>query len=139
MLNQNQVVKRQQKGISLIEVVVSIVVLAISVTGLLSVITHENKQSADPMIEAQMIAIAETYLEQLVATPYASINSFTDVQAQDQFGNTPAELTGYQVVVTVTNESLNPGAIVSKRIDILVSHTGNGHSKQIVTHRTDYR
>ena len=59
-----------QRGLSLIELLVFIVVVGIAVTGVLSVYSSISRTSVDPMIRKQAVAIAESLLEEVLAKPY---------------------------------------------------------------------
>ncbi|MHB1083577.1 MAG: type IV pilus modification PilV family protein [Thiobacillus sp.] len=59
-----------QRGLSLIELLVFIVVVGIAVTGVLSVYSLNARTSVDPMIRKQAVAIAESLLEEVLAKPY---------------------------------------------------------------------
>ncbi|WP_059758301.1 prepilin-type N-terminal cleavage/methylation domain-containing protein [Thiobacillus denitrificans] len=59
-----------QRGLSLIELLVFIVVVGIAVTGVLSVYSLNARSSADPMVRKQALAIAESLLEEVLAKPY---------------------------------------------------------------------
>ena len=58
------------RGLSLIELLVFIVVVGIAVTGVLSVYSLNARTSVDPMIRKQAVAIAESLLEEVLAKPY---------------------------------------------------------------------
>jgi MSHA pilin protein MshD len=59
-----------QRGLSLIELLVFIVVVGIAVSGVLSVYSLNARSSADPMVRKQALAIAESLLEEVLAKPY---------------------------------------------------------------------
>ena len=59
-----------QAGISLVELVITIVVLSVGVTGILSVMNLTSAKSADPMIATQAHAIAQSYLEEVLLRDY---------------------------------------------------------------------
>ena len=59
-----------QRGLSLIELLVFIMVVGIAVTGVLSVFSFNARSSADPMVRKQALAIAESLLEEVLAQPY---------------------------------------------------------------------
>lgn len=59
-----------QRGLSLIELLVFIVVVGIAVTGVLSVFSLNARTSADPMVQKQALAIADSLLEEVLAQPY---------------------------------------------------------------------
>jgi len=58
-----------QQGLTLIELVVSIVVLSVAITGILMVMTQTTIASADPMLREQATAIARSYLEEILSQP----------------------------------------------------------------------
>jgi MSHA pilin protein MshD len=59
-----------ERGLSLIELLVFIVVVGIAVSGVLSVYSLNVRSSADPMLRKQALAIAESLLEEVLAKPY---------------------------------------------------------------------
>lgn len=59
-----------ERGLSLVELLVFIVVVGIAVTGVLSVYSLNARSSADPMVRKQALAIAESLLEEVLAKPY---------------------------------------------------------------------
>lgn len=60
----------RERGLSLIELLVFIVVVGIAVSGVLSVYSLNVRSSADPMLRKQALAIAESLLEEVLAKPY---------------------------------------------------------------------
>jgi len=62
-------VTRRQRGINLIELLISIVIISIACTGVLLVFAQTVRYSADPMIQTQALAIAEAYLDEILARP----------------------------------------------------------------------
>jgi len=61
---------KNQQGVTLIELILSIVIISISVVGLMTVVVRTNLNSAHPMVEYQAIAIAEAYLEEILLLPF---------------------------------------------------------------------
>ena len=61
---------RSQAGLSLIELVMFIVIVGIGVAGILSVLNLTAQKSADPMIRKQMLAAAESLLEEVELMPF---------------------------------------------------------------------
>jgi MSHA pilin protein MshD len=57
-------------GISLIELIIFILVVGIAVTGVLSVMIQTTAHSADPVVRKQIVAIAESLLEEVTAQPF---------------------------------------------------------------------
>ncbi|MCP4926649.1 MAG: type II secretion system protein, partial [Gammaproteobacteria bacterium] len=54
---------RRQTAFTLIEVLVTLVVIGVAATALLSVFTNMVSGSADPVIQQQATTIAESYME----------------------------------------------------------------------------
>lgn len=59
------------RGATLVELVISIVIIGVGAVGVLSVIATQGRYSADPMIQQQAVAIAEAYLEEILPKSFA--------------------------------------------------------------------
>jgi len=59
-----------QRGVTLIELVMFIVIVGIAVAGILVVYTNTVRHSADPLIRKQMLSIAEAMLEEVKLMPF---------------------------------------------------------------------
>lgn len=62
--------RRGQRGVTLVELVISIVVIAIALVGVMLLASNTTRHSADPMIQHQAVAIAEAYLEEVMLLPF---------------------------------------------------------------------
>lgn len=60
----------KERGFSLIELLVFIVVVGIAVTGVLSVFSLNTRTSVDPLVRKQAAAIAESLLEEVLSKPF---------------------------------------------------------------------
>jgi MSHA pilin protein MshD len=129
-----------QRGMTLIEVVISIVVIAIAVSAILGVLATNVQRSADAMVVSQGITIATAYLEEISLKSFgdpdgadgeAGRSNFDDVDdydglfdagAADQFGNPIPGLDDYQISVAVNTSGALPGVAASDayRIDVRV-------------------
>ena len=151
----------RQKGFTLIEIIVTIIVIGISAVALLSVFTNLVRGSADPVIQQQATTIAEAYMEEIMlrafedpavpetggAEPGETRPVYNDVQdynslgtteVRDQNDNPIAALVDYDVSVTVTSDSLNTVPLgAAMRIDITVSHAAIGNIL-LTGYRTQY-
>jgi MSHA pilin protein MshD len=135
----------KQSGVTLIELVVSIVVIAIAAGAVLGVLARSVGRSADAMIMSQAVAIAEAYLEEITLKSFVDpdgvavevnradfddvddYNGLVDVGARDQLGGAIAALSQYAVAVTVapsTALTSVPNAD-AKRIDVRVTYAPN--------------
>lgn len=54
------------RGVTLIELIVTIVVLGVAATGILYTMAINTRSSADPMVQEQAILIAEAYMEEIL-------------------------------------------------------------------------
>jgi MSHA pilin protein MshD len=59
-----------QRGISLIELIMFIVIVSVALAGILLVMNTTTKSSADPLINKQALAIAESLLEEVELMPF---------------------------------------------------------------------
>lgn len=59
-----------QRGITLIEQIVFIVIVSVGVVGLVSVMNPAIRASADPMANKQLVAIAESLLSEILHQPF---------------------------------------------------------------------
>ncbi len=57
-------------GFSLIEVVISIVILSIGVTGFITLVFNTTKNSVDPLVRQQGNAIARAYMEEIMLNQF---------------------------------------------------------------------
>ena len=145
------------RGITLIELVVAITIVAIAVTTIVGVLGTVASRSSDAMMQQQAIAVAGSYLDEILqrwvvdpngAAPNTGrgswdlvdeYNGLVDVGAHDQFGNPIAALSGYTVSVVTAQSSALTGvpAAATRRIDITVSYAPN-RSVTVSGYRTNY-
>jgi len=139
-----------QAGITLVELIVSIVVIAIAASGVFLAVQFATRHSADPMIRQQAVAIADAYMEEIMLRRYTepeegvsetgqsegseSRSTYDDVydynntineQAPtDQTGNPMPGLENYEVTVVVDNSStFGPGGLgQAANVTVTVTH-----------------
>lgn len=61
---------QRQRGLTLIELIMFIVIVGVALAGVLTVLNHTTQHSADPMIRKQALAIAEALLEEVMLQPF---------------------------------------------------------------------
>ena len=150
----------RQQGTTLIELIISIVIIGVALSGILLVMNQNTGASADPLIQHQAIAIGEAYLEEILEKPFADpqapdgetnrnqyddIDDYNAIVAQvprDQNGNAIPGLSNYSVTVTVVNEAIGPAgdqapAGQSFRVTVSVATPINS-TIQISGYRTDF-
>ena len=62
----------RRRGFTLIEAILAIVVIGVGMTGLMSSVSVVSRNSADPVVRKQMLAIAQEMLEEIQLKPYAA-------------------------------------------------------------------
>ena len=147
----------RQRGITLIELVVAITVVAIAATGILGALSAVASRSADAMLQQQAISIAQAYLDEILqrwvvdpnGTPTNTgraswdlvdqYDGLVDVGARDQFGNAISALSAYTVSVSVSQTSALTGvpSASARRIDVTVTRSPNV-SVKLTGYRTNY-
>jgi MSHA pilin protein MshD len=140
-------VERYQAGVTLVELILSITIISIALVGVLLVLGHTTRHSADPMLEHQAVAIAEAYLEEVLLKSYedpdtglicgaaegsrsifddvCDYDGLSNVGAEDQYGGAVSGLEGYTVAVSIdTSATLNDlsGSSEVLRADVQVTH-----------------
>jgi MSHA pilin protein MshD len=149
--------RSRHRGVTLVELVVAITIVAIAATTILGAFAAVATRSADAMMQQQAIAIGESYLTEILqrwvvdpnGTPPNTGRASWDLVDQynglveaphDQFGNAIASLSSYTVSVSTSQSSaFSPGvpAAAARRIDITVSYPRNA-SVMLSGYRTSY-
>lgn len=146
----------QNKGMTLVELVVAMVVISIALAGVLLVINYTTLHSADPVLRHQAIAIAEAYMEEIALKNYADpdsdgegsrdlyddvddYNGLTDNGAHDQNGNAISGLENYTINVTVQSDNFGPATdeVTGLKIEVMVTDPA-GESFALTGYRADY-
>lgn len=146
----------QQKGFTLLEIIVTIVILSISASALISAYSTVVKSSADPMLLQQSVSIAQSYMEKITLLTYDDPNdggdsgggsspgvdsgesvesTFDDVD--DYEGFTTTVFSNFNVDVDVDAESNLNGVSQTKKITVTVSHNAIG-SFELISYKTYY-
>jgi len=133
----------RQRGVNLIELIIAIVIISIAITGVLMVFAVTVRHSADPMIQQQAVAIAEGYLEEILARPVTDpdgtnagetratfdnvgdYHGLVETPPREQNGNPLPGLTGYTATVTVSASNFGPAgdpALGGVRVDVRVTY-----------------
>jgi MSHA pilin protein MshD len=142
---------KNQYGVTLVELILTMVIISIALVGILSVINLTVSHSADPVVHQQAIAIAESYLEEIVLQNYSGsasthradfddvddYNNLLDNGAHDQLGTAIAGLTQYNVSVSVAAPAVLAGGVNAKQITVGVSGLGVSNLS-LVGYKADY-
>lgn len=137
-----------QRGFTLIEVIIFIVVVGAGLAGILAVSTNAVKGSADPMVRKQAMALADSILEEILQkefadpdgvggeTTRATMDDVADYNGATKtlFTDWPASLGSYDVAITVTAMTL--GGVAAQRVVVTV--TGGNNTIAMTGYRTQY-
>jgi MSHA pilin protein MshD len=159
--------RRRSRGFTLVEVILTIVIVAIALASVMSVFVVTTRHSADPMVTQQAQFIAEAYLEEILRQKFfdpdtdivctgtttgesrATYDNVCDYELladnppKNAFGGSLTDLSAYSVAVTVSNSGLtlnninNTGAVRVLRVDVTVTGP-NSTSITLSGYRTNY-
>jgi len=143
-----------QRGVTLIELIVFIVIVGVGLAGVLSALNVSVRGSADPLRPKQALAIAEGLLEEIMTKNYtdpdgintgetrATYDDIDDFRSADVtvdlLGNSYTAI-GYTPSVTITDiNDLGPAGtqVNAKRITVSVSYAGG--SVSLTGYRASY-
>lgn len=141
----------RQRGFTLIELIIFIVVVSAGMAGILTVMNTVVKSSADPMVRKQAMALADSIMEEILLKAYddpdglpnvveAGRDTYDDVSdynglTQADFPDLPPELSGYTIAITVDLPAASNG-VTMKRVTVTVS--GRGASVRMFGYRASY-
>ena len=141
----------RQRGFTLIELIIFIVVVAAGLAGILSVMNSVVKSSADPMVRKQAMALADSILEEILLKNYEDPDSsistgettrstMDDVgdyhgKSNALFTDLPVELASYLVGIAVVDDATTLG-MAAKRVTVTVSR--GSESISLTGYRTNY-
>ena len=137
--------RAHQRGVTLVELIVAITIVAIAATTILTTMATVASRSADAMVQQQAIAIGQAYLDEILqrwvvdpnGTPpntgrgswdlVDQYNGLSDTGAKDQFGNPIGALSTYNVNVSVVSSAALTGipGSAARRIDVTVTRAPN--------------
>jgi MSHA pilin protein MshD len=149
--------RRAQQGVTLIELVVTITVISIAAVALMSAVAANTVKSADAMARQQAIAVAQSYLEEIVLRPFHDpdttateaaradyddiddYNGLADTGVHDQLGRAVTGLGAYNVQVAVAASGAlgSLSSTLVKRIDVTVT-APTGYVIKLSAYRADY-
>lgn len=63
---------KRQCGMTLVELIIAMVIIAVALAGVLGVLSRSAVASADPMLNKQLIALAEGMMEEIQLKPFGA-------------------------------------------------------------------
>lgn len=124
-----------QRGFTLIELIIFIVVVSVGMAGILAVMNTSVMSSADPMIRKQAAVLADSILEEVLQKPYTDPDGTqtgetgrsTWDNVDDYNGQTnaafalPESLSSYAITIAVSDDALTLG-VAAKKVLVTVTH-----------------
>ncbi len=119
--------RRSQRGVTLLELIVTITVLALAGVALMGTMGYLAGRSGDALAETQAQAIADAYLADTLSKPFAQVAGGTAVQGS------------MQISVAVSSSAALTGvpATATKRVDVTVT-AATGRKVMATGYRTSY-
>ena len=128
--------RSQQRGFTLIELIIFLVVVGAGLAGILTVMNNVVKSSADPMVRKQAIALADSILEEILLKSYAdpdgtnvgetgrvdwdNVDDFNGKTNAD-FAPLPAQLATYTIGIVVADGSAVLG-VPARKVTVTITH-----------------
>ena len=128
--------ERHQRGFTLIELIIFIVVVSAGLAGILSVMNTVVKSSADPMVRKQAMALADSILEEVLLKSYAdpdgtnagetgrpnwdNVDDF-NAKTNADFTDLPVELASYVIGIAVVDDATTLG-LAAKKVTVTITH-----------------
>ena len=155
-----------QRGVTLVELIIAIVVIGIAVTAVFFGLANMVGHSADSMVQTQSLMIAKSYLEEVSSRPFTDpdtgdicdtitpdasdrplydnicdyLGLAGDTVVRDQNGNEITDLSGYAVSVGIdvnAGSELN-GISAADAIKITVTVSSGEQSTTLIAYRSRY-
>ena len=111
----------RQHGLTLIELIMFIVIVSVGVIGILSVMNLTTGRSADPMIQKQALAIAESLLEEVELQPF----TFCDPEDANAATATVAAVGANGCAAIATVQGLGATAGQTRYVDPRFNNVGD--------------
>lgn len=146
------------RGFSLLEVVVTLVLLSVAVLAIIGLVAQIGGRSAAPVLHTQALYLAEGYLEEALLKRYSDPDGINEGCAvsrtlwddvgdfaclaspalpTDPLGNSLPGLSRYRIQASVGPPTVVGGA-TTRRVEIRVTHLDGGIDLRLAGLRADY-
>jgi MSHA pilin protein MshD len=83
--------RSRARGTTLVEVIIFMLIVSIAVVSVVSTLSQVVRWSADPLVQRQTAAIAESLIEEIDSQPYAQKDPYNPTGPDDAIGPEPGE------------------------------------------------
>jgi MSHA pilin protein MshD len=149
------ILNQRARGMTLIELIVAIMIIGIGVGGVMIAFTSAVRSSSDPVLQKQMMAVAEGMMEEIRRMPFAvaapapsagcARTTFNDVRDYHGYATTgicdvngTTILPGMNVQVTVADAAELTDVAAADRLKITVAVTRGSDTVSLVGWRTNF-
>ncbi len=131
---------REESGFTLIEVIVFIVIVSVGLAGVLAAFNTTVRSSGDPMINSQILRLAEATMQEVLQKQYQNDPSDPANGSSTLGGTTPVSgLGGYSVAIAVDKTTATLGGITTPNVKKITVTASNGSQSIVLTgYRTNY-
>jgi MSHA pilin protein MshD len=85
---------RRSRGTTLVEVIVFMLIVSIAVVSVVKALSQVVLWSADPLVQRQTLAVAESLIEEIDSQPYKQKDPYNPTGPDDAIGPEPGETRG---------------------------------------------
>lgn len=137
--------RKRERGLTLIELIMFIIIVSIAVVGILTVMNQVVRASADPVVAKQALAFADAVLEEVLAKSYSDPDGVPNKEASRALwddisdydgetilgtdlltGSSAVLLTGYSATVAVAAPA-PVSSVDMRRVTVTVTAPGGAH------------
>ncbi|MRV71485.1 prepilin-type N-terminal cleavage/methylation domain-containing protein [Duganella sp. FT92W] len=143
---------KRQRGTTLVELIIAMVIIGVAVAGVLQVFNVTTIASADPIVQKQLRVVAEGMMDEIQRQPFAAStntasvgcarNTFNDVMDYNGYspgmiclvtGDQVMELAGMTISVTVAADTNNTLGLGTSDAYVITVKTARGNNSFTLT------
>ena len=130
---------KAERGFSLVEAIVFIVIVSVALAGVLSVMNFTTKHSADPLIRKQTIAVAESLLEEISLQNFSKPSGGFPgpyTQANRQYFDSIGDYNGFPPstgIYPIDSSTVIPGLEGYKLVSVTVAPAALGPASNLIS------
>jgi MSHA pilin protein MshD len=132
----NRAAANAERGFSLVEAIVFIVIVSVALAGVLSVMNFTTKHSADPLIRKQTIAVAESLLEEISLQNFTTTSAaVAPIQANRPFFDDIGDYNGFTTtgIYPIDSSVLIPGLTGYNVVSVKVASAALGPASNLIS------